>query len=150
MRWLVSKINSLNASKGTLYSRHAMLVWCMPSLFPLTHRWRSRLSRCRASPNVGSPGTTIGCVAENENTMRTLARADHTPRQVDPSQTSLCLDPAVLATGFENDGQSNVTSPGQGSHSVPRLPPDLQIISTFRTQYKVKPRATTGSISARP
>jgi len=64
---------------------------------------------CRASPGVGLPGTTIGCVAEDETMMRILAR--DTPQ--DPSQSSLCLDPAVLCTGFENDGQVNITSPGQ-------------------------------------
>lgn len=68
---------------------------------------------CRALPKTDSLGTTIGCVAENKDAIRILARGDHTARQDDPSQTSLCLDPAVLSTGFENDGQSNITTPGQ-------------------------------------
>lgn len=44
-------------------------------------------------------------------------------RQADPAQTSLCLDPAVLSTGFESDGQGNITSPGQGlqAFSLPFL-----------------------------
>lgn len=43
-------------------------------------------------------------------------------RQGDQSQTSLCLDSSVLCTGCEQDGQGNITSPGQGSYSVPVLP----------------------------
>ncbi|KAF9786074.1 hypothetical protein BJ322DRAFT_765437 [Thelephora terrestris] len=69
---------------------------------------------CRASPKIDSPGMTIGCVKENRNTKRTPAtRALHAIRQEDPSQTSLCLDPAVLSTGFENDGQGDTTNPPQ-------------------------------------
>ena len=131
VRWLVSTTNLLNASKGTLCSPHVTSVWCMPFLSAPTLRRRSRLLRCRASPNVRSPGTTIGCVTENENRMRILARTDYTPRQVDPSQTSLCLDPAVIATGFENDGQNNVTSSGQGSHLASSSPLDPHTSSTF-------------------
>lgn len=56
-------------------------------------------------------------MTEGENNMRILATGvPYTPpqRDADPSQTSLTLDPAVICTGFESDGQSNITSPGQG------------------------------------
>ena len=67
---------------------------------------------------MGSFRTTIGCIAESENTMRIARRA------VDPgdsSQSSLTLDPSVISTGFQNDGQDNITSAGQGlfSNTIP-------------------------------
>ena len=35
-------------------------------------------------------------------------------KREDPSQSSLTLDPAVLSSGFESDGQDNITDGGQG------------------------------------
>ena len=51
-----------------------------------------------------------------ENNMRILATGvEYTPPpEEDPSLTSLCLDPSVISTGFEDDGQGNITEPGQG------------------------------------
>ena len=68
--------------------------------------------------------------------MRILPRADNAPRQVDPSQTSLCLDPAVLSTGFEDDGQGNITSPGQGSYLLPSSPLDTKLAQPFESSTK--------------
>jgi len=56
-----------------------------------------------------SPGTTIDCITVNENTMQLRATGPE-----DPSQSSLTLDPAVISNGFKENGQDNVTSPGQG------------------------------------
>lgn len=36
----------------------------------------------------------------------------------DPSQSALCLDAAVLSTGFQFDGQSNITSTGQVASQI--------------------------------
>lgn len=61
---------------------------------------------------MGSSGTTIGCVAVAKNNMPTLATRATSPN--DSSQASLCLDTSVISTGFEDDGQGNITGPGQG------------------------------------
>jgi len=70
---------------------------------------------CRASPDRGSLGTTISCMTESENTMRILATGVNytAPDPADPSQSSLSLDPAVISTGFQDNGQNNVTGPTQ-------------------------------------
>jgi len=56
-------------------------------------------------------------MTESENTLRILQSGvnytDPDPTPVDPSQTSLSLDPAVICTGCQKDGQDNITSPGQ-------------------------------------
>ncbi|KAF9650676.1 hypothetical protein BDM02DRAFT_3185166 [Thelephora ganbajun] len=84
---------------------HFMPTQCNPGLV------------CRASPKVGSPGTTIDCMTESENIMRIIATGvDYTPSEPeDPSQTSLSLDPAVISTGFQDDGQGNIAVPSRTS-----------------------------------
>ena len=72
------------------------------------------MPRCRALPKTDSPGTSIGCVLENEDAARVFARRDHSSRQADATQTSLCLDSSVLSTGFENTGQTDPPTDGQG------------------------------------
>jgi hypothetical protein len=67
---------------------------------------------------VGSLGTTIGCMTENKNTKRAVDPND-------PSQSALTLDPAVISTGFQKDGQDNITNPGQGLFLI--LPSPLMI-----------------------
>jgi len=69
---------------------------------------------CRASPNRGSPGTTIDCTTKYDNRRHILAtRATLAVDPSDPSQSSLTLDLAVHSLGFQNTGQGNITSPGQ-------------------------------------
>jgi len=72
---------------------------------------------CRATPNLDSPGVTIGCITEGENTMRILATGLNytSPDPVDPSQTSHTLDSSVISLGFQNDGQGNISAPGQAA-----------------------------------
>lgn len=70
---------------------------------------------CRASPKINSPGTSIGCILEDEDAVHVLARSDHSSRQTDASQTSLCLDASVLSTGFEVTGQTDPPTDGQVS-----------------------------------
>ena len=48
----------------------------------------------------------------------TGVNSTNSTQPADPSQTSLCLDPAVISSGFDNDGQGNITNPGQGLFSV--------------------------------
>ena len=60
-------------------------------------------------------------MSASENTLRINARGVEY-RAVgpdDPSQSSLTLDPAVISTGFEDDGQSNITDSGQGISQPP-------------------------------
>jgi hypothetical protein len=54
-------------------------------------------------------------MTESKNTKRAVDPSD-------PSQTSLTLNSAVNSTGFQKDGQDNITSPGQGLFSVPPSP----------------------------
>ena len=71
---------------------------------------------------MDSPGTTIDCTTESDTTMRIIATgAEYTPPPPDSSQISPYLDPAVISTGFQDDGQSNITGPGQGLSSFYRL-----------------------------
>lgn len=53
-------------------------------------------------------------MTESENTMRIIATGVNytSPAPADPSQSSLTLDPAVISTGFQDNGMNNLTAPG--------------------------------------
>ena len=84
---------------------------------------------------MGSSGTTIDCAAESENEIRIIAR--QTNSTDDPSQSSLSLDPAVISTGFQNNGQDNITASGQCSFLILSHPlnveSDTHLTSTERS-----------------
>ena len=62
---------------------------------------------------TGSPGTTTtNSVSGRENTVHILAARAVVPAN-DSSQSSLTLDPTVISTSFQKDGQDNITAPGQ-------------------------------------
>jgi len=124
-RLLASMMLMLNVSTVTSHSHRVPPVWCMSFPFVRTEpaQRSSRLCRCRASPNRGSLGTTISCMTESENTMRIIATGVNytSPEPEDPSQATLSLDSAVISPNFQNSGQDDITSDGQGLFLI--LPP---------------------------
>ncbi|TCD64675.1 hypothetical protein EIP91_003789 [Steccherinum ochraceum] len=76
---------------------------------------------CAALPLTNGPGTTVTCTTQDDLDARMKAAgvniaAGDNSTSVD-SQTSLKLDPRVICTNFENDGQ-NETEPGQTPSST--------------------------------
>ena len=71
-----------------------------------------KIAQVSSNPMMGSSGTAIGCVAVAKNNTPILATRATSPN--DSSQASLCLDPSVVSTGFEDHEQGNITGPGQG------------------------------------
>ena len=131
-RLLASMMLMLNVSRVNSHSHRVPPVCCISFLFVRTEPAQrcSRLCRCRASPNRGSLGTTIGCMTESENTMRIIATgASYTsPEPEDPLQASLSLDSAVISPNFQNNGQDDITADGQGLFLI--LPPKTEREST--------------------
>jgi len=74
---------------------------------------RDEVSLQNGKDSIALNNAKFRSVRENRPRITTTGVGRRAVGPDDPSQSSLTLDPAVISTGFESDGQSNITTPGQ-------------------------------------